>query len=248
MNEKKPSFAQKQCITSAGKIMHQTGMLWPGARIGVALSGGVDSWTMLKVLLIRQRIIPFYFEIMVLHINPGFDPQNHLPLITWLTKNPVSAHIECTDIGPYAHSEANIKKSPCFICAWNRRKKLFELCSRYNLTHLALGHTKEDLAETFFLNMLQNGNIRGLKANESFFSGKLNLIRPMLLTEKNKIIQAAKKWRLPVWNNPCPSAWSSKRKQMLQRIDSLCANDKTTRKNIFNAISRWQLDLDTGLI
>lgn len=244
---KKISYAQKHCISSAGKIMHETGMLWPGARIGIALSGGVDSWIMLRVLMARQKMVPFFFEIMVLHINPGFDPKNHRPLLDWSSGHPLPAHIETTTIGTYAHSEANRKKSPCFLCAWRRRKRLFELCSQYNLTHLALGHTKEDLVETFFLNMLQTGQVRGLAANESFFSGELQVIRPLLLTEKDKIKKAARDWELPLWENPCPSATRSKRKQMLPRLEALTDQDKMLQKNIFNAIARWQLDLDSQL-
>ncbi|MBQ7585720.1 MAG: hypothetical protein IJU40_05685 [Desulfovibrionaceae bacterium] len=57
--------------------MQQTEMLWPKARLGVAFSGGVDSFVLLKVLQIRQRIVPFPFELMVLHLNPGFDPLSH---------------------------------------------------------------------------------------------------------------------------------------------------------------------------
>ncbi len=245
MGKKKLSYAQKNCISAAGKFIQKTNMLWPGARVGIAVSGGVDSWTMLKVLLERRKTLPFFFEVMILHINPGFAPQNHLPLVHWLKNTPVPAHIENTTIGLSAHSSANQKKSPCFLCSWNRRKRLFELCGRYNLTHLALGHNKEDLVETFFLNMLQTGKIQGLKANESFFSGKLQLIRPMLFVEKEKITSAAKKWGLPTWNNPCPSAEKSKRKKMLNKLDELADGDKMIKKNIFNAIMRWQLDLDS---
>ena len=76
----KLSYAQQVCVKAAGKAMQSTGMLHPGARVGVAVSGGVDSFVLLKVLQIRQRIVPFPFEIMALHLNPGFDPTNHARL------------------------------------------------------------------------------------------------------------------------------------------------------------------------
>ena len=63
MREKR-SYAQEVCVKSAGKAMQQTGMIWPGCRIGVAVSGGVDSFVLLKTLHIRQGIVPFRFEIM----------------------------------------------------------------------------------------------------------------------------------------------------------------------------------------
>ena len=82
--------------------MHQTGMLYPGARLGVAVSGGVDSWTLLEVLRRRQRIVPFRFDIMALHVNPGFDPANHAPLIDYLRHHGIPGHVEVTDHGPRA--------------------------------------------------------------------------------------------------------------------------------------------------
>ncbi|WP_434800288.1 tRNA lysidine(34) synthetase [Desulfovulcanus ferrireducens] len=238
----KLNYAQKVCLGRCGKLMQKTGMIWPGARIGVALSGGVDSWTMLKVLLLRQRIVPFFFEIMVLHLNPGFEPENHAPLLEWLKKHQLPAHIEVTDFGLFAHSSKNRKKSPCFLCAWNRRKRLFQLCAEYNLTHLALGHNSDDLVTTFFMNLFQTGRVEGLSPNEKFFSGRLRVIRPMLLVEKKYIRQAANKWNLPVWDNPCPSAQSTKRSEITAMISELTKDNKTIKKNIFNALKKWQLD------
>ena len=223
--------------------MQQTSMINPGARVGVALSGGSDSWVMVKVLLLRKKIVPFDFEIIILHINPGFDPANHFPLIAWLGRHPVASHIEVTDTGPRAHLPANTK-SPCFICSWERRKILFNLCRKYRLTHLAFGHNAEDLTATFFMNLMQTGRVDGLSAKESFFKGKLTVIRPLLMVEKKYINNAARKWELPVWNNPCPSSPISKRAQIQGILDALYKDNRLYRKNIMNALRRWQLDLN----
>lgn len=150
MSREKRSFAQEVCVKSAGKAMQKTGMLWPGCRVGVAVSGGVDSFVLLKTLKIRQGIVPFRFELMAVHLNSGFDPHSHAALLPWLAREGIPAHLEVTDYGPQAHSEQNLRRSACFRCAWLRRKRLFELCARYGLTHLALGHNAEDLVETFF--------------------------------------------------------------------------------------------------
>ena len=102
----KLSYTQQVCVKAAGKAMQTTGMLRPGARVGVAVSGGVDSFVLLKVLQLRQRIVPFPFEIMAIHLNPGFDPQNHAPLTEWLAKEGIAGHLEVTDYGPRGHSES----------------------------------------------------------------------------------------------------------------------------------------------
>lgn len=217
-------------------------MIHPGARIGVALSGGVDSWVMTRTLLLRQRIVPFKFELMILHVNPGFDPNNHSPLFDWLVKNGVASHIETTEIGPEAHRSGNTK-SPCFLCSWERRKILFNLCKKYRLSHLAFGHNSDDLAATFFMNLMQTGRVDGLSARESFFRGELTVIRPLLMIEKKYIANAARRWDLPVWDNPCPSASTSKRAEIETILDSLYKKNNIYRKNIINALKKWQLDL-----
>lgn len=241
MREKR-SYAQEVCVKSAGKAMQQTGMIWPGCRIGVAVSGGVDSFVLLKTLHIRQGIVPFRFEIMAIHLNPGFDPQSHMPLAAWLSRHGIPSHLEVTDFGPHAHSAENQRRSPCFRCAWLRRKRLFELCSQYKLTHLALGHNAEDLVSTFFMNLCRNGRVDGMSMNEPFFGGKLHLIRPLLLVEKKYIIKAAKQWELPLWANACPSAGNTARSDMGETLKALYGVAKDSRRCILNGLSRWQLE------
>ena len=101
------SFAQERCLRLTGKLMQRLDMLHPGARVGVAISGGVDSWVLLKVLALRRGIVPFPFEIMALHVNAGFEPDSHAPMADWLAEAGIAAHLEVSDHGPQGHSEAN---------------------------------------------------------------------------------------------------------------------------------------------
>jgi tRNA(Ile)-lysidine synthase TilS/MesJ len=237
-------YAQRTCVAKAGKLMMRTGQLCPKARVGVAVSGGVDSLVLVATLAVRRRIVPFPVELMLLHLNPGFDPGNHAPLAGLAQELGLAAHIEVTDFGPRAFSEENRKKSACFYCAWLRRKRLFDLCAHYGLTHLAFGHNADDLASTFFLNMFQNGRVDGLSCRESFFDGRLTVIRPLLLVDKKTIIRAAKAWELPVFANPCPMAGKSMRHEAESWIKTVCAGEKKREVNLQHALGRWQLDRD----
>ncbi len=245
MKKNKRTFAQQVCVKAAGKAMQQARMIEPHARIGIAVSGGMDSFVLLKTLQIRKGIVPFPFEIMALHINPGFDANSHAALIPWLNEHGISSHIEVTDHGPHAHSEENQRNSPCFRCAWLRRKRLFELCAQYKLSHLAFGHNADDLVHTFFMNLCQNGRVEGMSMSEPFFGGKLQVIRPLLLVEKSDIRRAARQWDLPIWSNPCPSAGKTKRAQMSETLEHVYASYKDARRCVFNGLSRWQLQKNT---
>lgn len=234
-------YSQEQCIRSAGKLIQHTGMITPHARVGIAVSGGVDSFVLLKVLQIRQRIMPFPFEIVALHLNAGFDPESHAPLTAWLEKENIASHIEVTDHGIRAHTDENRTKSPCFFCAFLRRKRLFELCGELNLTHLAFGHNADDVVSTFLLNLVQTGRIDGMSMNEPFFGGRLNVIRPLAMVEKQHIIKSAELWELPIFSNPCPSAGNTKRTDLMSKLDLLCGGSKNGKRNFYQGIIRWQM-------
>jgi len=236
------TYAQKTCLKKTGLLMHKTRMLHPGAKIGVAVSGGMDSFLLLHLLNLRRRIVPFEYDLMILHINPGFDPEDHAPLVQWNKKAGLAAHIEVSDFGPRAHSEENRKNSPCFYCSMLRRKRLFSLCRDYGLTHLAMGHNLDDLAATFFMNMFMNGRVDGLTPADSYFNGEFMLIRPLLMVEKRHIRPAAAKWGLPYWENSCPSARAGKRANIAEWLDERQLKDRRIKRNIYNAILRWQLD------
>ncbi|QJT10386.1 tRNA lysidine(34) synthetase [Oceanidesulfovibrio marinus] len=242
MSRNKLTYAQKNCIASAGKLMQQLSMIQPGSRIGVAVSGGVDSLTLLEVLLHRQRILPFRIELMALSLNPGFDPEAHKHVARFAIEKGVAVHTELTDHGLEAHSDRNRKNSACFLCSKRRRTRLFELCRDYDLTHLAFGHNADDLVSTFFMNLFQGGRVETLSPIESFFDGRLMVIRPLLWLEKCIIKRAARKWALPVEENPCPSAATSNRTRTFEWFCKECGNDARKKNNVLNALRRSALD------
>ncbi|MDR3073239.1 MAG: tRNA 2-thiocytidine biosynthesis TtcA family protein [Deltaproteobacteria bacterium] len=243
MPRQKYTYAQQQCIRAAGRLSRETAMLSPGARVGVAVSGGMDSFVLMEVLRIRQGIVPFPFSLMALHVNPGFEPASHAPLAAWLEDRGIAAHLEVADHGPRAHSPENRKTSACFYCAMLRRKRLFELCREYGLSHLAFGHTADDLVSTFFMNLCQNGRVDGMSMREPFFGGKLLVIRPLMLVEKRCIAKAAKDWKLPVRASACPSAGKTRRTQVLDGLAAMAEGHKGMLTKIRAGLVRWQLSL-----
>lgn len=240
------TYTQKACLSKAGKMMYRTAMLHPGARVGIAVSGGVDSFLLLQIMLLHRIRLPFSVQLMAIHINPGFDSKNHLPLRKWLRENGVAGHLELCDMGPRAHSQENRKRSPCFFCSWRRRKRLFKLVKHYNLTHIALGHNADDLVQNFFLNLAYSGRVEGMFGKESFFGGEFQLIRPLLLLQKKQIRKAVREWELPIWENPCPSKDSTKRSEVSRWLEELSGGDRRIRKNIYSALTRWQMEQDQG--
>ena len=91
------------------------------------------------------------------------------------------------------------------------------------------------------MNLVQNGRVEGMGMCDDFFKGALKVIRPLLLVEKPDIIKAARRWELPVWSNPCPSAGKTNRANFQAKIDALHGGDKMLKTNLFHGVCRWQL-------
>lgn len=241
MSRHKLSFAQQYCIRKAGLALQRSHALWPGCRIGIAVSGGVDSFVMLRVMLARQKILPFAIELLALHCNPGFAPESSAPLLAWLAKEGLASHLALTRHGLIAHSDENRGKSPCFVCAMHRRKWLFAMCEKYSLTHLAIGHNAQDLLTTFLMNFTRNGRAQTLPIAEKFFGGKLTMIRPLLLVQKKYIRQAARQWALPVWRNSCPSAGKTARADAEELVRDIQARISGAETSMLQALIRREL-------
>lgn len=220
-----------------GKAIVKYNLIDDGDKILVAVSGGKDSMTLLTALNDRIEWAPVKFEFIPVYIDPGFDDGVASGLKQFCTENDIDLHVEYTNFGVYAHSSENKKKSPCFICSWNRRKRLFELAEKFGCNKIALGHTKDDLIATLFINMCYSGNMSTMVPNQEFFKGQFRVIRPLCFLDEKEIKSFVNSTEIPVFENICPSAGVSKRDEMKVFLNSLYKGNKRVKENIFRAMS-----------
>jgi tRNA 2-thiocytidine biosynthesis protein TtcA len=210
-------------------------MISDGDRILVGLSGGKDSLTLLWMLHERLSRIRIRYELFPAYVDPGFGGGFADELSSHVGKWGFDLHVEHTDHGVVAHSGAN-RENPCFLCARLRRKRLFELADARGCGLVALGHNKDDLIETLFLNICYAGEISAMVPSQAFFQGKFKVIRPLAYTGEDAIRRFAKTMRFPEFDNPCPSAGASKRKEIKDLLNRLYRSNKKIRGNIFRAM------------
>ncbi len=218
-----------------GKALHAYDMIADGDRIAVGVSGGKDSWTLLWLLAERLSRVPVDYSLFPIHIDLGFGGEGAGRIEQYAQRVGWSVQIEHTDIGTVAHSDAN-RENPCFLCARKRRQRLFETADALGCNKLALGHNKDDIIETFFLNMLYAGEMSTMVPSQPFFQGRLTVIRPLAYTDEADVQRFSKQMEWPIVVNPCPSAGHSKRavvKAMLERLYK--SNDKI-KGNVFRAM------------
>ena len=135
---------EKSLSKKIGRAIADYGMIKDGDRILVAVSGGKDSLTLLKLLSERKKFVPIRYDILALHVDLGYRCVNKDVLKKFLEDNGYPYHFKKLDI----LKGKRRKDITCFWCSWNRRKALFEAAQTYGCSTIALGHHKDDIAQT----------------------------------------------------------------------------------------------------
>jgi tRNA 2-thiocytidine biosynthesis protein TtcA len=211
-------------------------MIVDGDRIAVGLSGGMDSLTLMEILTERRSRIPIRYELIALYIDPGFEGGFGEPLEAYCKKKGYDLKIEHTDCGIVGHSLQN-RENPCFLCSRLRRKRLFELADEARCHKLALGHNKDDIIETLFLNMCYAGEIGTMVPAQPMFQGNFTVIRPLAFVDADIVRLYAQERGFPEFLNPCPTASVSKRSEIRIMLNRLYESNRKIKGNIFRALS-----------
>ncbi len=235
------TYTYKALNRVLGKAVHRYDMISDKDRIAVGLSGGKDSLTLFWLLNERLRRVPIEYKLFPIYIDPGFDGGFAEPLSLYCKEQGYDLTVDFTDNGVVAHSEKN-RENPCFLCAKLRRRRIFEIAKELKCNRVALAHNKDDLIETLFLNMCYAGEIATMKPSQSFFGGEFDLIRPLCYADEDSIRKFAAQQNFPVFENPCPTAGISKRKEIKDILKRLYASNRKTKGNIFRSMQRVKQD------
>ncbi|MFC1866960.1 ATP-binding protein [Thermodesulfobacteriota bacterium] len=218
-----------------GKAIHNLNMIEDGDHILISVSGGKDSMSMLWLLRERIRRIPIEYRITAVHVDPGFGSNSADSMRSFFLKNGFDHEIITGDFGPKAHSPEN-RENPCFLCSRLRRKAVFEMASQLNCNKIALGHHKDDLIETFFLNIFYGASVSTMMPVQDFFGGKLTMIRPLYLIDEKIIRKYAETMEWPKIDLDCPTSGLSKREDIKKMLNALYRTNRKIKGNVFHAI------------
>jgi len=214
-------------------------MIEDGDRLALGLSGGKDSLTLLEILFERRARIPIDYEIVALYIDPGFEGGFGEPLEAYCNEKGYALTVEPSNYGILGHSSEN-RENPCFLCSRLRRKRLFELADEFGCNKLALGHNKDDIIETLFLNMFYAGEISTMVPSQSMFQNRFTVIRPLAYADEDLIRRFVAERRLPEFINPCPTAGVSKRAEIKRMLTDLYRTNRKIKGNIFRSLSHYR--------
>ncbi len=209
----------KRLRHQVGRAIADFGMIEDGDKIMVCLSGGKDSYTMLDVLLQLQKKAPVNFSITAVNLDqkqPGF-PEHVLP--EYLTSIGVDFHILEQDTYSVVSRVIPEGKTMCSLCSRLRRGALYTYAEANGFTKIALGHHRDDLVNTFFLNLFFHAKLSGMPPKLQSDDGKHIVIRPLAYVREADIEAYAEAKQFPIIPcNLCGSQENLQRKQVKRML------------------------------
>lgn len=227
-----------------GRATRDYSMLHDGDRILVALSGGKDSLTLLQLMAERSRITKPQITIVAAHVT--------------MVNIPYKADLKflqefCDGLGVELHiaesgfdRSTDTRKSPCFLCSWNRRKALFNLAQELGCNKIALGHNMDDFLETMLMNITFQGAFSAMAPVMEMRKFPITVIRPLCLVNESDVEQYAAESSFPPQEKNCPYENDSNRRAMKELLAQLEQLNPEARYNMWGAMGNIQPELLPG--
>ena len=228
----------KRLCRQVGQAIGDFNMIEDGDKVMVCLSGGKDSYALLDILMTLRERAPINFDIVAVNLDqkqPNF-PEHILP--EYLTKLGVPFHIENQDTYSIVKRVIPEGKTTCSLCSRLRRGILYRVADELGATKIALGHHRDDILETFFLNMFVGAKIKGMPAKLQSDDGKHIVIRPLAYVKESDTERYAAVKQFPIIPcDLCGSQENLQRKQIKGLMREWEKKFPGRVENIFSALS-----------
>ena len=230
---------EKRLCRQVGQAIVDFNMIEAGDKVMVCLSGGKDSYSMLDVLMKLRERAPIDFELVAVNLDqkqPGF-PEEVLP--NYLSKIGVPFHIENQDTYSIVTRVIEEGKTMCSLCSRLRRGILYRVASELGCTKIALGHHRDDMLGTFFLNLFYGGRLKGMPPKLVSDTGEHMVIRPLAYVREDDLVRYAEVKQFPIIPcNLCGSQENLKRQEVKRMMQDWERQHPGRLETMFNALTR----------
>jgi tRNA 2-thiocytidine biosynthesis protein TtcA len=229
--------AEQRLSRAMGRAITDWDMIREGDRVMVAVSGGKDSYTMLRLLERLRRKAPVKFSLVAVNLDQGHPGYPGHLLEGWLRAEGFAHHMLKQDTYSVVQARVPPGKTTCSLCSRLRRGILYSAAVELGCTRIALGHHRDDLIETLVLNLLFSGQLKAMPPLLHSDDGRNTVIRPMAYCEEADIIEYAAQQDFPIIPcDLCGSQEQLQRKRVKQLLAGLAAENPKIPANIFAAM------------
>ena len=189
---------EKRLCRLMGQAISDYNMIEAGDRVMVCMSGGKDSYALLDILLKMQARAPVEFELIAVNLDqkqPGF-PADVLP--RYLAAQGVRFHIETQDTYSIVKDKIPEGKTMCSLCSRLRRGILYRVARELGCNKIALGHHRDDILQTFFLNMFFGGKLKSMPPKLVSDNGEFMVIRPLAYVAEKDLVRWSQVREFPI--------------------------------------------------
>jgi len=222
---------------NTGKAIADFNMIGDGDRVMVCLSGGKDSFTLLDILINLRKRAPVRFELAAVNLDqkqPGF-PADVLP--AYALERGIPFHLVEQDTYSVVQRVVPAGKTTCGLCSRLRRGALYRFARENGFTRIALGHHRDDIIETFFLNLFNGGRVKAMPPKLLSDDGRNVVIRPLAYCAEEDISRYAKARDFPLIPcNLCGSQPNLQRQAIKAMLTAWKQKHPGRIENIFRAI------------
>lgn len=228
----------KRVMRETGRAINDFNMIEAGDRVMVCVSGGKDSYSMLDILMTLRKRAPIDFEIVAVNLDqkqPGF-PAEVLP--KYLSGLGVPFHIETRDTYSIVKRLIPEGKTTCSLCSRLRRGILYRVADELGATKIALGHHRDDILGTFFLNMFYGAKLKAMPPKLISDDGRHTVIRPLAYVPETDLIDYAQWKQFPIIPcDLCGSQENLKRKEVTRMLQEWDKKYPGRAWNVFKALA-----------
>ena len=228
---------RKRIRRLVGEAIADFSMIEAGDKVMVCLSGGKDSYGLLDVLLHLRDCAPVPFEVVAVNLDqrhPGY-PAHVLP--EYLASRGVPHRIEVQDTHSVVKRVIPEGKTMCSLCSRLRRGVLYRVARELGATKIALGHHRDDILETFFLNLFHNGKIKAMSPKLVSDDGRHVVIRPLAYVEERDLAAYAEDRAFPIIPcDLCGSQENLQRQRVKRLVDELSREIPMLRSSLLSAM------------
>ncbi len=235
------SKAEDKLLHYTSKAIADYAMIQTGDRVMVCLSGGKDSYTLLRILHRLRVRNGNKFEISAYTLDQGQPGWDDAPMRAWLEAHGYAYHIEKRNTYAVVLDKVAAGKTYCSLCSRLRRGNIYRYARDNGYTKIALGHHRDDLIQSFMMSALYSGEIRSMPPKLLTDDKRHIVIRPLVYCQEKDIIEYAQEQQYPIIPcNLCGSQEGMMRQRVKQLIAQLAAENPKVPSNLLHALSNVQ--------